>query len=187
MSLSKWRPVRIIGAAIVLFGTIAASFYITFRAFPEAHAPSLTQRVVFNASNRHVAKHLVKGWSSPEGWGTWSIGGTATMRFVLDAPTLENVSVRVSYKKLAPTQSIRWTTPGGQKPFATTAGGKGFEVVEFRFEKDAVNRAKEIVLVTIVDLPMSPKSVGLGSDERLLGAGVEWAEIGWRPEFIYER
>ena len=57
------------------------------------------------------------------------------------------------------------------------------DVVEFRFEKDTVNRAKEIVLVANVDLPMSPKSVGLGSDERLLGAGVEWAEIGWRPEF----
>ncbi len=186
MRLSMPRPVRIIGGVIVLLSTIAASFYITFRSLPEAHAPSLTQRVIFNASNRNVAHHLVKGWGSPEGWGTWSTGETATMRFPLDAPTLENVSVRVSYKKFNPKQSVRWTTPNGQKPVATSAGGKGFEIIEFRFEKDAVNRAKEIVLVASVDMPMSPKSVGLGSDERRLGAGVEWAEIGWRPEFVYE-
>lgn len=178
---------RTIGAVIVLLGTVAASFYVTFKSLPEDHEPSLTQRVVFNASNRHVGNHLVRGWGSPEGWGSWSIGETATLRFPLDAPTLGNVSVRVSFKKFNPKQSIRWRTQSGQKPVATIAGGKGFEVVEFRFEKDAVNRAKEIVLVASVDLPMSPKSVGLGSDERLLGAGVEWAEISWRPEFIYER
>ncbi len=187
MRIMSWKPMQAIGATAVLLGATAASFYITFRAIPEARAPARNQRLDFNAGNRDTAKYLVKGWSAAEGWGTWSIGPTAAVRIALDAPTLENVTVKLSYRKFNAKQAITWATPGGQKPVAKSTGGKGSEVVEFRFEKDAVNRAKEIVLVAVVDPPVSPKSVGQGADDRPLGLGLEWAEIAWKPEYIYEK
>lgn len=187
MGILSRKPVQVVGAMVVLLCATAASFYITFRAIPETRMPSRSQRVDFNASSRDTAKHLVKGWSSSESWGTWSIGQTAVVRFPLDSPTLENVTVKLSYRKFNPKQTITWTTDSGQKPVGKTSGGKGAEVVEFRFEKDAVNRTKEIVLVAVIDPPVSPKSVGKSTDDRPLGAGIEWAEIGWKPEYIYEK
>ena len=187
MGILSRKPLQVVGAMAVLLSATAASFYVTFRAIPETRTPSRSQRVDFNAINRDAPKHLVKGWAGSEDWGTWSIGQTASVRFPLDSPSLDNVVVKLSYRKFNSKQSITWATPDGQKPVAQTTGGKGSLVVEFRFEKDAVNRAKEIVLVALVDPLVNPKSIGQGVDDRLLGVGIEWAEIGWKPEYVYDK
>jgi len=115
------------------------------------------------------------GLWQPESWGSWSTGKTVTLNFAQPLP--KSMTVRISANGFHSNFG---------KDFVMVVGGqrKTFQLAHkrqernFEFETDGTVRS----LTIEVPNPVSPKSLGQGSDERELGLALSNIEIGARPE-----
>lgn len=113
---------------------------------------------------------LGSGWSSPESWGTWSDGSSATLQL----PVPNDMSIwRVSFVCRAFAASTHARTI-----LASTNGDKTVSRLEFR--KNGIHKHEILFesqsgdLVINFDFPdaVSPSGLGLSNDGRVLGLGL---------------
>ena len=104
----------------------------------------------------------IEGVWAPEPWGTWSIGPHVS--FVFHRPLPKRFTMRLTAAAFGPNMG---------KPFTVTVGpqSKSFRLsatkttVSLSFDNSNTNRTISIA----VPQPTSPKALGIGGDERLLG------------------
>lgn len=128
---------------------------------------------------------LQDGWSTPEGWGTWSDADHATLsidprqlpatsRVTGAGPMLDltlHANVFVSQKH--PTQRIRVVVDGGPVAYYEVTYPAGSVTMTIPIPPRSSPDAHAPIQVQF-DLPdaVSPAQVGVGGDERLLGLGL---------------
>lgn len=114
-----------------------------------------------------------EGLAFPEGWGVWSNGPVVRMRFAKPLPRKLNILLKAHSFGPAPDQEFVMVVGGERRPFHLTATAHDRF---FQFETDGTQQ-----LVTIeIPKPVSPRSMGHGTDDRLLGIGFTSVEIGTR-------
>ena len=128
----------------------------------------LNQRIAF--STGHDTRYLEEGWCEPEPWGIWSCGRTAVLAFAEDLP--ERFSLMLNARAFGPAAGadITVSTSNSSKTVQFTddaslvqislAGGDGSKEIRFSIPATA-----------------SPKDLGINTDPRQLGIGVEWIVI----------
>ena len=135
------------------------------------HAPFAT--VEFTRPLAGGVLAAAEGLSSPEGWGVWSDGPVVRMRFAKPLPRKLNILLKANSFAAAPDQEFVMVVGGERRPFHLTGTAQDRF---FQFETDGAQQ-----LLTIeIPKPVSPRSVGYGPDDRLLGIGFTSLEIGTR-------
>ncbi|NML61163.1 hypothetical protein HHL21_08730 [Massilia sp. RP-1-19] len=114
-----------------------------------------------------------EGLSNPEGWGVWSDGTVVRLRFAKPLPRKLNILLKANSFAAAPDQEFVMVAGSERRPFHLTGTAQDRF---FQFETDGTEQE-----VTIeIPKPVSPRSVGYGPDDRLLGIGFTSIEIGTR-------
>ena len=117
------------------------------------------------------------GWSSPESWGTWTVGDTANLNLSVDLATNLNHSLTI--------KSTAFLAPLHEKQeVKILLNGSVIGTLKYSLSKNESIRTFEIpseVLVTgpqslkfefIISNPVSPASLRLSEDPRMLGMGL---------------
>jgi hypothetical protein len=120
---------------------------------------------------------LLSGWGIPEAWGTWSVGEEAVLELALPAAWSAELRIGLRY---------RIVPQPGSDPLVVECRLAGRMLG--RWELDAASQSGELLLdpgplgsgetvqLTLVNLnPRSPEEMGLSSDRRRLGIGLEAA------------
>jgi hypothetical protein len=139
------------------------------------------QIILTNSENPASQIYLIEGWALPEPWGTWINGHNAQLliplpkdqvgtklfhELVIQVRPLINTThpeLRVSYRvNGSKSQSVSWHWKSGpidnilRIPIASSDLVKGYLDIQWH-----------------IDNPISPKKLGMGDDERVLGLGFE--------------
>jgi hypothetical protein len=151
---------------------VDSNLYIT-NLFPRYRKGQL---ISFSNSAPRSDLVLSRGWWAwSEGWGTWAVGSSATMSFLIpkDDPTTLTISARALVSPLHPLQIVdvlvndkpikryQFTIPEHNSiyiPITPELVRQGYITVQFHFLN-----------------PIQPKNIGMGSDSRALSLGVESA------------
>jgi acyl-CoA synthetase (AMP-forming)/AMP-acid ligase II/acyl carrier protein len=154
-----------------------ASVQIDRSVLPQ-HSWGSSQRYSFDHKSKTL-NLLVVGWSTPENWGTWSLGPHAKLRLPLSGRTgvwrivisgmvfgrpdsMAPVHVRVGQES----DSLEWVLPANV-------------VVQNEIELDC--RGTDITLRLSLPKAISPRELGLGPDSRKLGFGLVSLDIERKP------
>jgi hypothetical protein len=127
---------------------------------------------------------LGSGWSSPEPWGVWSMGNSASVRIDTREMMLGNDGLTLQLQATGyvnpshPRQTVRMSVNSGP-----------VQSVEFRYP-DQASRTIDIAVDSrtlassgLLDIEfqipdaVSPRSLGSGNDDRLLGIGLKTAQV----------
>jgi glycosyltransferase involved in cell wall biosynthesis len=119
---------------------------------------------------------LLDGWSEPEKWGTWSIGKRAILRFFAraksDSPLRINLKFRCfiaqKHHKLKIACHVR-----GQDICAWILTTSYSSERTLTIPTDVIGQDGLVELEFIISNPQSPAALGLSSDARTLGIGIE--------------
>ncbi len=127
---------------------------------------------------------LGSGWSSPEPWGVWSAANTASVQ--VDAREMMLAGDKLSLQLLA-TGYVNQNHPRQVVKMSINSGPE--EIIEFHYP-DHISRTIDIALDSrtltssgLLDIEfqmpdaVSPRSLGSGADERLLGIGLKTALV----------
>lgn len=130
------------------------------------------QQQLFN----YKTHHLTQGWGAPETWGTWSDGADADI--LLRVPPEARTIVIDALAFVQPThlgQTVAFSINGVQAVTTrlTTLQGNHIEIPLTAAIHDAV--ASDKLMHIHVQLPdaISPKQLGLGDDQRVMGLGMK--------------
>ncbi|TWD49738.1 DUF6311 domain-containing protein [Pseudomonas sp. SJZ131] len=142
------------------------------RQMPSVPLIKVGQRQVFN----HQSQHLSQGWGAPEDWGTWSDGAQADvlLRIPPQAQLIVIEALAFVFPKHAE-QTAVFTLNG--VPALTTRlkriQDNRIEIPITAAIREAV--ASDAIVRIHVQLPdaISPKQLGLGDDQRVLGMGIK--------------
>ncbi len=154
-----------------------ASVQIDHPVLPQ-HSSRSSQRYSFDHKSKTL-NLLVVGWSTPENWGTWSLGPQAKLRLPLRGRTgvwrivisgkafgrpgsMAPVHVRIGQES----DSLEWVLPANV-------------VVRNEIELDC--RGTDITLRLSLPEAISPRELGLGADSRKLGFGLVSLDIKRKP------
>jgi hypothetical protein len=121
-----------------------------------------------------------QGWSGPEAWGRWSINDVAVIQmrlsdanisalkltlvmgvFVNAAHPCQEVSIIFNEKKIA------------QQPLCQGNGGGKPSPYKFNLPREFLKTNGEIIIRLITPNSISPKKLGISSDDRVLGVGIK--------------
>jgi hypothetical protein len=124
-----------------------------------------------------------EGWSSPEPWGTWTIGPRSSLSpmFVPNAARHSDFLVEAT---------TRAFVPNPERPQAVTVRANGVVVANWRFSdsepghvvtaavpSSVLERQSALSLSFDISNPISPASVGSSADQRPLGLGLMHLKI----------
>lgn len=134
------------------------------------------EKLDFSRGGAGVAA-LVEGWSEPEQWGTWSVARHCVLRFVVDPipsrPTALVLMCRAFVSDGNPRlQAVCRVGDGPQQQLTFTQGAFAGQR---RLTLDPATIAADGTLTISLSLsdPRSPADLGLSSDARPLGIGLE--------------
>jgi hypothetical protein len=121
---------------------------------------------------------LEAGWGHLEDWGVWSIEPQARLKLPIQAnqPSTIDFTVRAFVSPKHPTQRVEiWVNGQLQKTVSLNA----FEGNRFSVKVPATDSTAKQSALIIFKMPdaISPKSLGLGADDRKLGIGLEQIRI----------
>jgi glycosyltransferase involved in cell wall biosynthesis len=120
---------------------------------------------------------LQDGWGDSEPWGTWTIAKKASLAFTFADPPTETTILIVSLRSLvAPGHpNVQATFSAGNQTVAQWTGSPtawtGDTVLSI--PPSAITPDGCLVIQIAILEPVSPAQLGLGSDTRLLGVGIE--------------
>ena len=116
----------------------------------------------------------VEGLHWPEPWGAWSSGKVVTLRFAAALPSRLSIVLRAN--AFGPNAGQDFVLAVGEQRKAFRLAGAAQDRY-FQFDTGGGERT----LTIEVPQPVSPTSLGLGRDDRLLGIALWSVEIGQRP------
>lgn len=118
---------------------------------------------------------LMQGFSYPEGWGAWTEGDEASLRFGLAEPLARGAVLELVVRpfvndlhQAVQVNVIANGRPMGSRRFERSQGG---EPQTWLLELPAFPDARMIWLNLEIHSPASPQELGLGDDARRLGLG----------------
>lgn len=114
-----------------------------------------------------------EGLANPEAWGTWSDGPVVRLHFVRPLPQKLNILLRANAFPPNADQEFVLVVGGQRRPFRLAG------TAQDRFFQFETNGAEQLVTIEIPK-PMSPRALGYGTDDRLLGIAFLSLEIGTR-------
>jgi hypothetical protein len=136
--------------------------------------------VDFAGSNPAAADLAGAGWSVQESWGRWMAGGTTYLAFRIPDHGPEDVRISMSVMPFAlpshPVQRVEVEVNGRQLPMQTLKGGDS--QLDFAIPADAIGADRLIRLKFLLPDSVSPSSLGMPTDERLLSIGVKALRVG---------
>lgn len=115
----------------------------------------------------------VEGLANPEPWGAWSDGAQVRLRFARPLPKALNILLRANAFPPNADQQFVLVVGGERRPFRLTGSAQDRL---FQFETSG---AEQVVAIEVPN-PKSPREMGYGTDERLLGVALLSLEIGTR-------
>lgn len=111
-------------------------------------------------------------FAPPEPWGTWSIGKKLSVEFRQPLP--ERFDMSLLARAFGPNvgKIFRIEVGGVSQNFTL---GREFELQDIKVS----NPTKSKVINIFVPMPTSPKMLGMGADERMLGIALKKMTISW--------
>lgn len=143
-------------------------------------------RIALNAGAQGVST-LTDGWSAPESWGTWSVSTRPRIEIPLEDCNSDVLQVVLGARGFALAQNPHVAAAvmvDGRKvgSYDFTQVSSDAKPLEFEYAcADARKAGNALTLNFEIDGAAMPSELGLGSDNRLLGIGVEWIDIQRRP------
>ena len=120
---------------------------------------------------------LVDGWGEPEEWGTWSVAKRASMSFSLQAPTAQSIRADLRYRAFVSTAHphlmVSCCIAGQEVAAWGCSDARPSRVQELTIPAALIPSYGAVNLELKVSDPRSPAELGLSSDTRLLGIGIE--------------
>lgn len=152
---------------------------------PPPAPPRLTADSLSFARGAAGTTALVEGWAEPEEWGTWSTEKRCRMRLHVghrpDAPVVAELHCRLlqsgyidigCYVDIGPVQA--WQVGSEDQSLIEVRSGLSLRI---RIDPDAVLHNGDIDLTFTFPVLVSPAKLGVSSDERHLGIGIERMSI----------
>ena len=119
------------------------------------------------------------GWSGRESWGRWSTGKEAALKFRIDAtsnkPMLLHIRCGAFVNRKHPHQAVAINANGnrvGLLHFGADRGGNTLTEFSVEIPSRFVGNHGEILITLTTADSVSPRSLGLGEDDRALGVAV---------------
>ena len=149
---------------------------------PVRTPPPVFQFEAFNTMS-DGPRLLLKGWSKPEHWGTWTNGPRANLNWSLDRQPTTDIRVLVKGYIYPRDANIR-------QAIQVLVNDKPVTVIERNHEGDiyggnfdiprSVALSRDPMRIEfVVENPMSPLSLGDSDDARKLGLGLESIELAY--------
>lgn len=114
-----------------------------------------------------------EGLANPEAWGAWSDGPLVRLHFAKPLPQKLNILLRANAFAPNADQQFVLVVGGQRRPFRLSG------TAQDRFFQFETHGAEQEVTIEIPK-PMSPRALGYGPDDRLLGIAFISLEIGTR-------
>ena len=136
------------------------------------------ETITFGSAGNGVSL-LQGGWGEPEQWGTWSIASRARLRLPIDAGTWRPIHAVLKYRA--------FVVPGHDELTVTCRiGDHAVATWHCRLDFSGSQRIaipsdtllmNPVEMEFIISNPRSPAELGISSDGRLLGVGIESLEL----------
>lgn len=142
---------------------------------------TMGQSVAFNSSGKGRGM-LTQGWSNTEAWGTWSIGDDASIEFYLDPAELFTQGYRLEIKTRLyvnpahPQQDVETFFNERSIGKQNLKHPKTTQTLSYLIPADVITAGLNRLSFKL-NTPVSPKSLGLGQDNRRLGIGLHTLKI----------
>jgi hypothetical protein len=121
---------------------------------------------------------LLHGWSQPEEWGTWSVWNKAAMRFCVKPLPERPIALEIFYRSFLqlnhPKLHIKCNVGHHDIAEWECTLSKPTGLARLLIPVDVIGRSGEVELNFTISTPRSPAALGVSSDWRALGIGVEW-------------
>jgi hypothetical protein len=133
----------------------------------------LGEKIVFSSQSRGRAEFMLDGWGYGEDWGTWALGPQAKLIFNFSSfrPKRMVINARAFLAPAHSQQEIEVWGNGSLLSKAILQKSDGNQIEVILPDQVTVNPTLNLEFRSIN--PVSPKNVGLGADERLLGIGLQ--------------
>ena len=128
--------------------------------------------------------YATQGWSDPEAWGRWSTNGVATIKIRLVDHSSQALELELVMSTLIngshPCQEIDILVNEkkiAQQQLCINKGGEQPASYKFVFGHELLRADGKIDIRLVTPNSISPKTLGINSDERLLGVGIKSLRI----------
>ena len=137
----------------------------------------LDQKIDFSNNYQNDAPFLFDGWSTPESWGTWSMGSSAMMQLPLPkaAATKLDLKIRAFLGKERAHQKVDIFINEVLIKKVTFSNDED-QLIELDIPKVTADQ-NLLTLRFEIEHPVSPYELGISEDRRKLGIGVRWAQF----------
>lgn len=112
-----------------------------------------------------------QGLSTPESWGTWSVGREVQLQFAAPLPRRFTLTLRAH--SFGPNSRGEFRVLVGDEEHSFRVKNDDFEDISLEF---SLTRDEQVVRITIPD-PVSPQSLGQGNDTRMLGLALAGVKV----------
>ena len=120
-----------------------------------------------------LARVLARGWSEEEPWGVWTVGQRAQLSlpvFAGEYPSGARIELQLTgFAPLEP-QQVTVVTP--EVPPTQLRLGSQPQTVTIEVPSSALSAFKPLTIDFQIPNPVSPRSLGMSQDSRLLGVGL---------------
>jgi hypothetical protein len=132
--------------------------------------------LTFGTSGNGISA-LVRGWGTPEEWGTWSVAKQASLKFAIgsnqDFPLKADLKYRSFIPRTDSSLRVVCRTSGMEIASWTCRPATWSGVQRLTIPADSLGPDGAITLELVISEPQSPAGFGLSPDSRLLGIGIE--------------
>lgn len=158
----------------------------------QAVTTAWNQTLLTNSENPFAQAFLVEGWAQPEPWGTWILGHDAHL--LIPLPKAKEIRGGIGEES----RNLPHELVLQVRPFINTnhpqlratyqVNGSKNQTIEWNIASSSGSAPSNVLRIAIssadlekgyldialhIDNPISPKTLGIGQDERVLGLGLE--------------
>ena len=132
----------------------------------------INQTIAFNQNEVLNQTYLGRGWSTPEAWGVWMDGRSAKITLPLPDQKASELQLilQAFLNSKTPTQALNIYINGKDSGVITI--GEGQTPFIGTLKDIDLSKAHFLSIELRPIIPVKPKDLGLGEDERLLSVGL---------------